>query len=238
MEKIVLALGGSIIAPPGEPDPHAMVQWTEAIKEWSQDHQVLIVVGGGAPARAAITMARHAARVEDDLDLIGIAATRMNANVLLAFLKGNGVDANFHVPRTTDTAVRLANENEVVVMGGTKPGHSTDFVAAELAKKIGAARLVVVSNVDGVYTADPNKDENAQYLESTTFDELLKIVGGARWKQAGSPGIIDGPAVNLLRKSKTPTCVVSGRNLTNIGNAIRGEAFEGTLVTAEAQVPA
>ncbi len=232
MERIVLALGGSVIAPPGEPDPQALIQWTEAIKEWSEEFQVLIVVGGGAPARQAIELARHGARVEEDLDLIGIAATRMNANVLLAFLKGNGLDANFHVPRTTESAAKLAEEHEVVVMGGTTIGHSTDFVAAELADRVGASRLVVVSNVDGVYTADPKKDKDAKRLDKVTFDELLEIAGGPEWKEAGAPGIVDGPAAELLQRTKISTSVVSGRNITNVGKAVRGQDFEGTSVGA------
>jgi uridylate kinase len=226
---VVLAVGGSVLAT-GDQDPQAWIQWTEAVKEWSRERPIAIVVGGGRPARNAIALARAGSTSEDDLDRIGIHATRLNASILLALLKGNGVDANHRVPRATDRAASELDEHSVVVMGGTTPGHSTDFVAAELAQKVRAARLVIVSNVDGVYTQDPHKHPDAKRLAATTFDELLHIVGGPAWTQAGAPGIVDGPAAALLKSTRTATCVVSGRNLTNVGNAVRGQDFDGTSV--------
>ncbi len=227
--KVVLALGGSVVAPPGEPDPQALLQWTEAIKEWDRDMQVLVVIGGGDPARKAIELARHASTIEEDLDTIGIAATRLNANVFITFLKGNGVDTFHHVPRTVEEAAKLADEYEAVVMGGTEPGHSTDYVAASLAKECGADRMVIVTNVDGVYTADPNKDDAAERKEHLTHDELIDIVG-QRWTTAGAKTVVDGPCAKFLKDNNIEACVVSGRNLTNVGKAVRGEAFEGTRV--------
>lgn len=224
-----MAVGGSVLAT-GDQDPQAWIQWTEAVKEWSLERPVAIVVGGGRPARSAIALARAGSTSEEDLDRVGIHATRLNASILLALLKGNGVDTNHRVPRTTDKAAAELDDHSVVVMGGTTPGHSTDFVAAELAAKVQADRLVIVSNVDGVYTKDPNKHPDAKRLTKTTFDELLDIVGGPTWTQAGAAGIVDGPAAALLRTSRTTTCVVSGRNLTNVGKAVRGQSFDGTSV--------
>ncbi len=231
MDRIVLAVGGSVIAPPGEPDPQALIQWTEAIKQWGQTHQILMVVGGGDPARRAIELARHGSTIEEDLDLIGIAATRLNANVMLTFLKGNGIDAYHHVPRTAEETAAKADDHDVVVMGGTTPGHSTDFVAATLAEAAGAQRVIIVTNVDGVYTADPRKDASAKRLESMSHEELIGIVGN-EWTAAGSNTVVDGPCAAFLRDHDIEACVVSGRNLTNVGRAIRGDAFDGTRIGA------
>lgn len=229
VNRTVLAIGGSIIAPEGDQDPQSLVQWTEAVKEWCAEVQPLIVVGGGAPARKAIELARHASTIEEDLDLIGIAATRLNANVFLTFLKGNGVDTYHHVPRTVEETAEKAENHDVVVMGGTEPGHSTDYVAATLAKEVGADRIVIVTNVDGVYTADPNKDDSATKFESMTHDELLEVVG-SKWTSAGANTVVDGPCAKFLKEHGIEACVVSGRNLTNIGKAVRGEDFNGTRI--------
>lgn len=229
MERIVLAVGGSIIAPPGEADPQALIQWTEAIKEWSQDVQVLMVVGGGDPARRAIALARHGSTIEDDLDLVGIAATRLNGNMLLTFLKGNGIDAYHHVPRTVEEAAEHAGDHDVVVMGGTVPGHSTDFVAATLADAAKATRVIIVTNVDGVYTADPNKDADAKRLEHLTHEALIGIVG-TTWNNAGANTVVDGPCAGFLRDHNIEACVVSGRSLANVGKAVRGQPFDGTRI--------
>ncbi len=233
MKRTVLALGGSIIAPEGDSDPQSLIQWTEAIKEWVGDVQPLIVVGGGAPARQAIELARHASTIEEDLDLIGIAATRLNANVFLTFLKGNGVDTYHHVPRTVEETAERADNHDVVVMGGTEPGHSTDYVAATLAKEAGADRVVIVTNVDGVYNADPNKDASATKFDAMTHDELLEVVG-TQWTGAGANTVVDGPCAKFLKDNGIEACVVSGRNLTNIGKAVRGDDFDGTRIGGSA----
>jgi uridylate kinase len=233
MDKVVIALGGSIVAP-ADPDPHSLVQVAEAIRDYSLDAQVLVVVGGGQPARQAIELARHSSSSEDDLDWIGIAATRLNAHVLLAFLKGNGVETNHAVPTTTDKAVQELGHHSVVVMGGTEPGHSTDFVAAELAQKVGADRLVIITNVDGVYNADPRQDPEATRFESLDFGKLLEVVGGPQWRAAGSRTIVDGPAAQLLTTSHTETCVVKGDDWHNVGYAVRGKPFHGTVIRGDA----
>lgn len=236
-ERVVLAVGGSLVSPSGDPDPHALIQWTEAIKEWGEDVQILVVVGGGHAARKAIELARHGSTIEEDLDLIGVAATRLNANVFLTFLKGNGVDTYHHVPRTTKETAERAAGNDVVVMGGTTPGHSTDYVAAELAKAAGAARLIIATNVDGVYTSDPNKDPDAKRLTDLDHDGLIRVVGD-RWTTAGAKTVVDGPCARFLKEHGIEACVVSGRNLSNVGKAVRGQSFDGTRIGATATAEA
>ncbi|MDX1612486.1 MAG: UMP kinase, partial [Candidatus Thermoplasmatota archaeon] len=115
-----------------------------------------------------------------------------------------------------------------VCMGGTHPGHTTDAVGAMLAERVHAERLVIVTNVDGVYTSDPNKDPDAERVEQLTPDELLKIVGGAR--QAGSSGVVDPLAAQLLGRSHLPAAVVGGSDALNVARAINGEDFVGTRV--------
>ena len=135
---------------------------------------------------------------------------------------------NETIPETCAEAVR--ERGRVVVMGGTTPGHSTDYVGAELAKAAGASRLVVATNVDGVYTADPRKDANATRVERCGYRELAAIVGPAQWKEAGQAGVVDPLAVALLTGSGVATCVVEGHDLENLGAAMGGDAFDGTLV--------
>lgn len=223
----VIAFGGSILAPP-EPDPEFIATVAAALDDWSMDGRILVVVGGGAPARLAIAAAREMGPPEDALDRIGIQATRLNAQQLLAFLHAMGVPANDDVPLTCDDA---ANEHgRVVVMGGTTPGHSTDYVAAELARRVGADRLIVATNVDGVYTADPRTNANARRIIQCGYRELGAIVGPAEWKQAGQAGVVDPLAVALLAGAGITTCVVEGHDLENLARALAGDDFHGTRV--------
>lgn len=232
MERVVVAFGGSVLAP-AELDAPFLRTVAESLMAWSKDRQLLIVTGGGQAARRYITAARAAGVAEESLDRIGIAATRLNAQNLAAILHACGADVNLEVPLTINQALRFANQNHLVVMGGTVPGHSTDYVGIEWAAEAKADRIVVATNVDGVYTRDPNKHRDAKHLPTMTFEDLLAVIKEREWTAAGAPGVIDGPGTILLATKGVPCCVVKGSDLDNLGRAVRGESFHGTKVSGK-----
>ncbi len=232
----VLTLGGSILAP-ADPDPAHLRSVAGRLASWTGDAPLFVVVGGGVPARDAIGLARQAwadpahPHVDESLlDRVGIQATRLNAQVLATYLHAVGTDCALRVPTSTAEAAELGIEHAVVVMGGTDPGHSTDQVGAELAQRVGAPRVVVATNVDGVYSADPRSDPEAHRIDELTYDQLKVIIGGTDWHQAGQTGVIDGPAVALLSEAGIEARVCDGKDLDNLEKAVRGEPFSGSTV--------
>jgi uridylate kinase len=232
MERVALVFGGSILAPP-ELQPDFLEEVADRLRDWSKERQLFVVVGGGAPARRHIEAARKAGVAEDLLDRIGIQATRLNAQTLAGILRTKGANVNTEIPHSTAQALRFAEQHDLVVMGGTVPGHSTDFVAVDLAVQGRCARFVNATNVAGVYTRDPNKHKDAQFKPELTFEEMLGIIGEREWSTAGAPGVIDGPSTVLIASKAVPTCIVDGRDLDNLGKAIRGEAFKGTRIAGK-----
>ncbi len=231
-QPTVLAFGGSILAP-AEPDPDHLAMVAKRLASWAKSGPLFVVVGGGAPARKAINLARSAYTDlpdESALDRVGIQATRINAQVMVAYLQAAGADCASLVPVTTAEAATLGATHRVVIMGGTNPGHSTDQVAAELAQTVGAPRLVIATNVNGVYSADPRTDPAAHRIDELTYDELRVIIGGTQWSQAGQSGVIDGPAVELLSAACIEARVANGHDLDNLEHAVRGEAFQGSII--------
>ncbi len=190
---------------------------------------VLAVIGGGATARRYIRAARSLGADEASLDDLGIAVTRINARVLMAALK----DAPPDVPTTLADAVVLARSFPVVTMGGTHAGHTTDAVSAMLAEKAGAARLVVATNVDGVYDSDPRANPDATRLPRVTAEELVRITIASR-AEAGSAGVVDPVAAKVIARSGIDAAIVDGRDLKNLEIALLGgDDFHGTLVRKE-----
>ena len=110
-------------------------------------------------------------------DTIGIGATKLNSALLVAAL---GDAAPQEIPDTYAQAARLAQPGRIVVMGGVAVGQTTDAVAALLAEYVHADKIIVATSVDGVYTADPEKDPAAKKLERMTH------------RPAGAPGHGDG----------------------------------------------
>lgn len=233
MERVALVVGGSILAPP-ERDTDFLAAVADKLTAWSKQVRLFVVVGGGSPARKAIEAARACGVAEGDLDRIGIQATRLNAQTLACVLRKRGAQCNIEIPHTTAQALRMAEQHDLVIMGGTVPGHSTDYVAVELAVEGKCARFVNATNVDGVYTRDPNKHKDAAFKPALTFEELLGIIEEREWSTAGAAGVVDGPSTVLIASKGMPTSIVNGRNLDQLGNAILGKPFHGTKISGKA----
>lgn len=229
-ERVAIVIGGSILAR-DELEPDFIRRMAAKIMRLAERHSLYVVVGGGAPARKHIRAARDCGVKEERLDLVGIQATRLNAQTMVCVLEKLGASVNIEIPHTVEGAIRLSEQCDIVVMGGTVPGHSTDYVAVELAVKAHCARLVNATNVDGVYERDPKKDPRARRLPKMSFDGLLEVVKDFGWTAAGSPGVMDGPATVFLAQNAIPTCVVLGTDLQNFGRAVAGRPFRGTRIT-------
>ncbi len=156
----------------------SLKEYAQALKELAQEHQIYVVVGGGRIAREYIEKARALGASEMFCDQIGIGATKLNSALLVAAL---GASAPQEIPDSYAGAARLAKPGRIVVMGGVAVGQTTDAVAALLAEYVRADRLIVATSVDGVYTADPEKDPDAKKLGAHDAS-----------RRAGPPGHGDG----------------------------------------------
>lgn len=224
-----MSLGGSVLVAEDGVRVDLLRDLGAILARLSEERRLLAVVGGGPVARRYIGAGRELGLDEARLDDIGIAVTRLNARLLAAAVPGACLD----VPDTHDEAVHLARSWPVVVMGGTHAGHTTDAVAAMLAEKSGAARLVIATNVDGVYTADPRANPDAERLPELTADELVRITFNAG-AGAGSAGVVDPLAARLIARSGIATCVVKGTDLKALEAALAGATFDGSRILPRA----
>lgn len=226
MEKVVVSLGGSVLVP-GEDDARFLRDLAALLRSLSSRVHLFGVTGGGRVARYYIETGRELGVPERRLDDLGIGITRMNARLLGAALRGR---ANAEPARTYAEAARLARRHPIVLMAGTRPGHTTDRVSASLARFVGAARIVNATSVDGVYTADPRKDPGARLIDRMSFEELVRLSGEGH-RAAGPSVVFDPVAARVLARDRIPLSVVRGRDLVSLEAAILGRPFRGTLVS-------
>ena len=222
MENIVVSLGGSVILS-DEADVNFFKKLVDMLKKLSKKYKIYIVIGGGKTARKYIKLGRDLNLDEEALDQIGIEITRINSKLFTEVLK----ISNKKIPFTTDEARDI--NKPVVIMGGTTPGHSTDMVGAELAKKTGAIRYIIATNVDGIYDKDPNKYTDAKQLREVLIKQLIDEYG-TDWRSAGANVVVDGPALDIIQKEKIPTFVVNGKRLDQLEKAIENQSFDGTKI--------
>lgn len=220
---IAISIGGSVFIKE-EIDIQYIKELSSLLRQLSKKHKLFLVVGGGKLARNYINACREFCKDESFLDEVGIDSTRLNAKLLISALNSCQI-----VPKDFEEAKMLGKIYNIVVLGGTHPGHTTDAVTTMLAERISAEKIVIMTNVDGVYTSDPNKDKNAKKLEKITFDELIDITSKYE-SNAGRKGIIDTLGAKIIKRAKIPTYVIHGRDLQSLKNIIEGKKFNGTLI--------
>lgn len=226
---MVLSLGGSVLLR-GDEDVRYLRELSKTLMEVGEHHPLAVVVGGGRTAREYIQLGRELGLPESDLDELGIDVTRLHAHVL-ALLLGTAAP-----PRPLLTVTEAAHEVgrwPVVVMGGTEPGHSTDAVAAVLAERIRAERMVNATRTPGLFDKDPEKFPDAKRIPLLDMGEFRRrVFEGTRDGVAGQSFPFDRLGVDRLFRAKIPLAILNGRNLPQLRAALEGKAFEGTLVQA------
>jgi uridylate kinase len=221
--KIVVKVGGSAIAQ--GLDARRFREYADVIKKLAKDHTVLIVIGGGSPARDYINVSKELGANNSILDYIGIGVSRLNARLLISAL---GDIAYPQPPYDYEEAGLAMYTGKVVVMGGVVPGQTTDAVAAILAEYVHADMLLRTTSVDGVYTADPKIDRNAKKIDHMTPEDLVHMVTRIEMT-AGANNIFDPLGAQIVKRSKIPMIVLGGAHPDNLLKAVSGEHI-GTLI--------
>ncbi len=198
----------------------------KAVRELGAD--LGLVIGGGNIIRGSTASRQGMDRVS--ADYMGMLATIINALAIQDILERKGVDTRVMTairmealaePYIRRRAVRHLEKGRVVIFaGGTgNPYFSTDTAAVLRALEIEATILLKATNVDGVYSADPKKDKNAEFIPEISFHDAM--VRGL--------GVMDANAFGLCKDNKLPIQVFNINQPGAIARVLRGERV-GTIV--------
>ena len=221
MNKIIISLGGSIVSTrPDNPDIRR--QYADFFAQLAHTAVVAVIVGGGYRARQAIANAQAVSREirNDQLDQIGIDATKANADIMreLCRVKQALIDPHYQLP----------DQPQIVFGAGWIPGRSTDYDAVLLAVNNNIDTIYNVSNITKIYTADPKKDPTAMPLHDVTWEQLQEIVGDKWYPGLNVP--FDPIATKLAAEHGLTVKVMNGQDVENVQKAIYGEPFVGTVI--------
>jgi len=221
--KIVISLGGSLLT--RELTPENFKKYADVLKKLkNKGHKLVVVCGGGKVCREYRDVAKELGGDNVLLDWIGIESSHLNALTVIAALGKDAHPTNFR----TAQDVKKNFGDKIVVCGGNLPGHSTGYDAALFAETIKADLLIKASDIDGVYSADPDKDPNAKKYEKLTHGEFLEIIE-LNPQIPGEYRLFDLKATKLIKKNKIKTIFVDGRDPEEIIRAVEGK-HNGTVI--------
>jgi uridylate kinase len=230
--RVLLKLSGEALA--GEQgfgiSPRVVDRLTDEIKEVHEMGVALgLVIGGGNIVRGTQASEQGMDRV--NADYMGMLATVINALALQDMLERKGVTTRVMTairmeelaePYIRRRALRHLEKGRVVIFaGGTgNPYFSTDTAAVLRAIEMEADVLIKATKVEGIYTADPAKDPNAEFIPHLSYRQLM----------TRELGVMDAAAVSLCRENGLPIIVLNIGRPGAVAAAIRGEPV-GTLVS-------
>jgi len=184
--------------------------------------EIGVVIGGGNIFRGVAVASKGGDRVTGDH--MGMLATAINSLALRTSLTKIGVDvvvlSAIAMPQISESFSQakamsyLAKGKVVIFAGGTgNPFFTTDSAAALRAAEIGADVLLKGTQVDGVYSADPRQDPQAQRFEKLNYDEMLRR----------NLSVMDTAAIALVRENKIPVIVYSIHEKGGLNRVLKGE---------------
>ncbi|HSX40695.1 MAG TPA: UMP kinase [Candidatus Saccharimonadales bacterium] len=228
-EKVIMSIGGSLIVPNGGINTKFLSDLNTFIREQLATHknrQFFLVSGGGSIARhyrdAGEEVLGHDL-TRDDLDWLGIHATKLNAHLVRTIFRDV---AHPYILKHYEIIRKIAEP--VVVAAGWKPGWSTDYCAILLCEDYGVKTVLNLSNIKQVYDKDPNKFPDAKPIEKISWADFRKIVGDV-WE----PGInlpFDPIAAKKAEEIGAKVIVASGDDFDNVRNYFEGKPFVGTTI--------
>ena len=229
--RVLLKLSGEALM--GEQqygiDPERLNDYAEEIAEAANQAQIAIVIGGGNIFRGLQGASKGMDRIQGDY--MGMLATVINSMALQSTLQSKGVKtallSGVFIDRIADSmssakAIKLLEEGNVVIIGGGSgnPFFTTDTASALRAVEVRSDIILKGTRVDGIYTADPEKDPTATKFDHITYDEAYNK----------NLKVMDLTAFTLCKENNMPMYVFDMNTKGNLLKVLNGEEI-GTLVT-------
>ncbi len=227
-ETIVMSVGGSLIVP-GAIDTTFLISLKKFIdmETTSKGRRFIIIAGGGRTARNYQEAAGAVSDLDaEDLDWMGIHATRLNGHLLRTIFRHTAHRVMITNP---DEILDVPKNEKVVIAAGYRPGSSTDLRAVQIAEKIGATKVINLSNIDYVYTADPRTNPDAQKIENINWTDFRALIPDEWDPGLSSP--FDPIAAKVAQRDNIEVAIINGDKLDEVVKYLDGGEFIGTKIS-------
>lgn len=222
MEKIIISLGGSLVAP-NKIAVGFLKNLKHCLSKYFANKQFFIFVGGGKICRVYQKALSDFKATNETKDWLGIDITRLNARIVKQVFAENCYEKII-----VDPTKKIKTNKNVILGGGYKPGWSTDYVSVLSAKENSATTVINLSNIDYVYDKDPSKFPTAKKIENISWQDFRKIVGGKWTPGLSSP--FDPMASEIAEQLKLKVIIINGKHLDRLEDFLNNKPFIGTII--------
>ncbi len=222
---VVISLGGSQIIP-DDVNISYLRKFKKILKKNSKKYKFIVVCGGGSIARKYISVLKKEKINEKLQSLAGIGSTRMNARFMSYFFN---IDPKLGIPHTHKTLKKYIKIQPITFCGALeyKPNQTSDSTAAEIAQEF-KSDFINITNVRGLYTANPKKVKNAKFISKISWKDFDKMANKSKFKP-GQHFVLDQTASKIIMKHKITT-YITGTDLNQIDNLLNHKKFNGTVI--------
>jgi len=224
METIVISVGGSLIVPK-EINVDFIKNFKKIIvKQVNKGKRFMLITGGGNTCRKYNKAGRLFINEEEYIDWIGIRATQINAQLMIAVFKEFYSGKEFLL----DYNKKIKSNDKVLIGCGWKPGCTSDYDAVKWAENINAGVLINLSDVDYVCDKDPRKYKDARPIKEISWKDFIKTIGDKFVSGMNVP--FDPVASKEAEKIGLKVVIMNGNDLDNFEDFLEGREFKGTLI--------
>jgi uridylate kinase len=226
-ETIIMSVGGSLIVP-----NHIDTEFLKTLKvfidtQTANGRRFIIIAGGGKTARQYQDAAAEVTQLtSDDLDWMGIHATRLNGHLLRTIFRDSAYKVMITNP---DEVLDVPKDEKVIIASGYRPGCSTDLRAVQIAERVGAKKVINLSNIDYVYTDDPRTNPDAKKLEDISWTDFRALIP-TDW-DPGMSAPFDPIAAKEADEKRIEVAVINGNRPEALTDYLNDKEFIGTKIS-------
>ena len=218
MSTILVKIGGSLLY---NEELEINFEVIDKFKEWFEQQNeytsCVLVVGGGKLSRFITNQAKSKMEADYLRHRIGLKVTQVNAALVHGLL---GEKDSKYFEEISDILNFLKNDRvKFSIIGGTRIGDSTDMTAAEIAVELGLNFVNKVSNIEYIYSDDPNLNDDAEPYERLSWDQYIQLFE-ENFSKGHQPGMsipVDFKSVSLSQENKLRFRICGGDNIHKQG---------------------
>ena len=226
-ETIVMSVGGSLIVP-DQIDINFLKQLKDFVThQTALGRRFIIIAGGGRTARRYQDAAAGVGTMQnEDLDWLGLHATRLNGHLLLTIFRDLAHPVMITNP---DEVLDIPKSAKLIIAAGYRPGASTDLRAIQIADRVRSKKVINLSNTDYVYTDNPKTNPEAVKIETITWAEFRKLIPEEWGPGLSSP--FDPVAAREAERLNIEVAQINGTNLDSVVAYLEEKEFVGTKIS-------